>query len=74
MSSPFIIIIDELTSSQRGIHKIENELVFQSNRRFIFHDSRGFEAGSIEELNIVRDFIARRSKLDELGSQLHVIW
>ena len=74
MKSPFIIIIDKLTSSQRGIHKIENELVFQSNPGFIFHDSRGFEAGGIEELSIVKDFIAQRSTLDELKRQLHVIW
>jgi GTPase SAR1 family protein len=59
---------------QRGIHKIENELVFQSNPGFIFHDSRGFEAGGIEELSIVKDFIAQRSTLDELKRQLHVIW
>ena len=74
MRSPFIVIIDELISSQRGMHKIENELVFQSNPGFIFHDSRGFEAGGIEELNTVKEFIAQRSKLDKLKSQLHVIW
>jgi GTPase Era involved in 16S rRNA processing len=61
-------------TAQRGIHKIENELVFQSNSGFIFHDSRGFEAGGVEELNLVKDFIAQRSKLDKIKSQLHVIW
>ncbi|KAG2113747.1 uncharacterized protein F5147DRAFT_570991 [Suillus discolor] len=29
----------------RGLHDIENETVFRSNPGFVFHDSRGFEAG-----------------------------
>jgi len=57
-----------------GLHNIENELVFQSNPGFIFHDSRGFEAGGIAELHLVKEFIAKRSKMEELRDQLHVIW
>ena len=69
----FIICV-ALTISQRGLHDIRNELVFQSNPGFIFHDSRGFEAGAIAELQSVKEFIAQRSKGTELGSQLHIIW
>jgi hypothetical protein len=72
--TPRLIVYDELTSFQRGLHNIENELVFQSNPGFIFHDSRGFEAGGKSELNTVKEFIAGRSKMNELSSQLHVIW
>ncbi|KIM77679.1 hypothetical protein PILCRDRAFT_76386 [Piloderma croceum F 1598] len=58
----------------RGIHNIENELVFRSNPGFIFHDSRGFEAGCTSELDTVNRFIAERSKEPQLSSQLHIIW
>ncbi|KAF8815112.1 hypothetical protein BYT27DRAFT_7199608 [Phlegmacium glaucopus] len=59
---------------KRGMHNIENELIFKSNPRFVFHDSRGFEAGAVEELNKVKQFITQRSEMLDLSEQLHVIW
>ena len=73
MKPPLIISV-ELTSSQRGSHNIENELVFRSNPGFIFHDSRGFEAGGVAEMHLVKEFIAKRLNMTDLSSQLHVIW
>ncbi|KAJ7211622.1 GTP-binding protein [Mycena pura] len=61
-------------STDRGLHDIENQLVFKSNRQFIFHDSRGFESGSMEETNKVKDFIAQRAAGSTLKDQLHAIW
>ena len=59
---------------QRGLHDIENEMVFRSNPGFIFHDSRGFEAGGKAELNAVKEFITKRSKEKDLKRQVHAIW
>ncbi|KDQ06500.1 hypothetical protein BOTBODRAFT_121416, partial [Botryobasidium botryosum FD-172 SS1] len=59
---------------QRGEHNIETQLVFPSNPGFVFHDSRGFEAGSDEELNKVTEFIRSKGNSRELRKQLHVIW
>ncbi|KAG1869886.1 GTP-binding protein [Suillus subluteus] len=61
-------------SRERGEHDIENEMVFQSNPGFVFHDSRGFEAGGESEFDKVKAFIARRSKEARLTNQLHAIW
>ncbi|KAG8827366.1 hypothetical protein FRC18_009908 [Serendipita sp. 400] len=61
-------------SASRGIHNIEDEMVFKSNPGFVFHDSRGFEAGGIEELNKVKSFIESRSKKTWLPNKLHAIW
>jgi len=61
-------------SSTRGIHDIENEMVFKSNSGFIFHDSRGFEAGGDYELRVVKDFVAQRARRKRLEDQLHAIW
>ncbi|KAG6815341.1 hypothetical protein H0H93_010101 [Arthromyces matolae] len=58
----------------RGLHEINNEMVFKSNPRFIFHDSRGFEAGNTTELKYVKDFIARRAEKKRLRDRVHVIW
>jgi len=59
---------------QRGLHDIENQLIFRSNPQFIFHDSRGFESGSIHEMETVKTFITKRAEGTELSKQLHAIW
>ncbi|KAG6853061.1 hypothetical protein C0991_007172 [Blastosporella zonata] len=61
-------------SASRGIHDINHEMVFKSNPRFIFHDSRGFEAGNTEELRYVKDFIVQRAKKTRLRDRVHAIW
>ncbi|KAG2029872.1 hypothetical protein BDR03DRAFT_1017817 [Suillus americanus] len=63
-----------IASTERGEHDIENEMVFRSNPGFVFHDSRGFEAGGESEFDKVKTFIARRSKKASLKSRLHAIW
>ena len=59
---------------QRGEHDIENEMRFEGNRAFVFHDSRGFEAGRTSELDKVKDFVQKRSTNKDLRDHLHVIW
>ena len=68
---PYYIL---LKVCQRGEHDIENEMIFESNRAFVFHDSRGFEAGRTLELNKVKDFVQKRSTNKDLRDHLHVIW
>jgi hypothetical protein len=59
---------------QRGEHDIENEMIFESNTEFVFHDSRGFEAGSTLELVKVKNFVRKCSANTDLRNHLHVIW
>ncbi|KAJ7193867.1 GTP-binding protein, partial [Mycena pura] len=59
---------------RRGIHDIENQLIFKSNPQFVFHDSRGFESGSVDEVDNVKTFMANRAASYELSEQLHAIW
>ena len=59
--------------SQRGIHDIEDQITYLGSN-FIFHDSRGFEAGASEEIEIVWKFIEKKSTATELKDQLHAIW
>ncbi|KAI6113518.1 hypothetical protein EV401DRAFT_2268562 [Pisolithus croceorrhizus] len=61
-------------SLMRGYHDIENELVFQSNPRFVFHDSCGFEAGSEEQFDIMKRFVMDRAKTTKLDKRIHAIW
>ncbi|KDQ52373.1 hypothetical protein JAAARDRAFT_482207 [Jaapia argillacea MUCL 33604] len=61
-------------AEQRGHHHVEYEVTFASNPAFVFHDSRGFEAGSTGEIQAVHDFIESRRKSGDLEKQLHIIW
>ena len=59
---------------QRGLHNIEDELVFANHDGYIFHDSRGFEAGGEDELKIVQQFVRQKSREKQLRDRLHAIW
>ena len=60
--------------SQRGEHRIEDEIVFSNHDNYIFHDSCGFESGGEEELGIVQNFVRNKSREKLLASRLHAIW
>jgi hypothetical protein len=49
-------------------------MIFRSNQGFVFHDSRGFEAGGATELDNVKKFIKQRAKEKKLPDQIHAIW
>src|SRR3984957_10692841 len=59
---------------KRGVHDIRNEITFSANPSFVFHDSCGFEAGSSEEFQKIKDFIVERSVKENLAGTLHAIW
>ncbi|KAN0101187.1 hypothetical protein V8E55_001171 [Tylopilus felleus] len=59
---------------ERGIHDIENELIFRSNDKLVFHDSQGFEAGSEEEFLRMKKFIADCANTTILKKRIHAIW
>ncbi|KIJ90479.1 hypothetical protein K443DRAFT_544223, partial [Laccaria amethystina LaAM-08-1] len=61
-------------TAQRGEHDIENEMIFESNMAFVFHDSCGFEAGRTSELDKVKDFLQKLSTKTSIRNHLHVIW
>jgi len=69
--SPYYVV---LKVWQRGEHDIENEMIFESNMAFVFHDSRGFEAGRTSELDKVKDFVQKCSTKKNIRDHLHVIW
>ena len=60
--------------------EIDYEITYPNNPRFVFHDSRGIEAGAESdegsELRIERihTFINDRAQRRRLEDQLHAIW
>ena len=63
-----------VTLNQRGEHEIDDELHFSNHKGYVFHDSRGIESGSIEEVKLLRGFIQLKTSADRLQSRVHAIW
>ena len=75
MSVTMILLFGRLWAwIQRGEHRIDDELVFSNHRGYVFHDSRGIESGSVDELEILTEFIQRKCGEKSLGDKLHAIW
>jgi hypothetical protein len=68
------LFVCPLTSCQRGEHTIDDELVFSNHTGYVFHDSRGIECGSTEELETLKEFICRKCAEKRLQNKLHAIW
>ncbi|KAL4065585.1 hypothetical protein V8B97DRAFT_2070717, partial [Scleroderma yunnanense] len=59
---------------KRGRANIEKPLVSNRNKRFILHDSNGFEPGENNNIAVVKSFIKRRRNHKDVKEQLHAIW
>ncbi|KAG9011690.1 hypothetical protein FRB94_007923 [Tulasnella sp. JGI-2019a] len=61
-----------IPTTARGLHDVNLEITYPSRPGFVFHDSRGLESGSVNELNEIREFLVRRAKKEKTA--VHVIW
>ncbi|KAI6025478.1 hypothetical protein EDC04DRAFT_2930838 [Pisolithus marmoratus] len=59
---------------QHGYHDIQHELVFWSNPGFIFHNSCGFEVGSAQEFDQMRNFVTEHAVTTSMNEHIHAIW
>ncbi|KAF8121944.1 hypothetical protein EV363DRAFT_1456966 [Boletus edulis] len=62
------------SETKRGIAEIDREFISSTNERFVVHDSLGFESGDEGNMEIVKDFVARKKAMPHLNDQLHAIW
>jgi hypothetical protein len=57
-----------------GEADIDKEILSEANEQFVLHDSQGFEAGEVDNLRTVREFINRRDRMPDIKDKLHAIW
>ncbi|KAL4075710.1 hypothetical protein J3A83DRAFT_4222412 [Scleroderma citrinum] len=57
----------------REYHNIEDELIFQSNLGFFFMTHKGLRL-SVNELNLMKNFVTDRAAMMKLERHIHVIW
>ena len=53
---------------------ITQGMTSDQNDRFILHDSKGFEYGDIDNLDVVTKFIKERRNHQDIKEQLHAVW
>src|SRR5260221_4250928 len=79
-----------VTKFQRGMSMIDYEITYPNNPGFVFHDSRGIEAGAESDsggteagggydpsklrVEYIPTFINDRAQPRRLGDQLHAVW
>ncbi|KIK01804.1 hypothetical protein K443DRAFT_678086 [Laccaria amethystina LaAM-08-1] len=57
-----------------GISNINTAILANKNRRFVLHDSQGFEHGEGENLKKVVDFLKDRRDMPNVRDQVHAVW
>ena len=86
----FIHSLTRLQKLQRGMSVIDYEITYPSSPRFVFHDSRGIEAGAESDsrgmeagerhdpsklrVEYIQKFINDRAQQMRTRDQLHAIW
>ncbi|KAJ6553124.1 hypothetical protein B0H19DRAFT_1155708 [Mycena capillaripes] len=75
ISRAFGVTVNSISHGERGVCKINNEVVSSENPCFVLHDSMGFEPGDTENLELARKFLEDRTKPSTpFMDRLHVIW
>ncbi|RMJ14069.1 hypothetical protein CDV36_006282 [Fusarium kuroshium] len=65
---------DESLSYQQGVHDINVAFESPKHPGLLIHDSRGWQAGSDTELDLIAKFLRHRAFQEDPAEALHVIW
>ncbi|KAG0701052.1 hypothetical protein DFH29DRAFT_831860 [Suillus ampliporus] len=64
----------DVAEHMRGKADINTEFTAQDNKRFVLHDSEGFEGGDRRSYLAAKEFISRRREMLELKDKIHAVW
>jgi predicted GTPase len=65
---------EESTNYAQGVHDINTAFESQNHPGLLIHDSRGWQAGSDHELELIAKFLRHRAFQKDPAEALHVIW
>ncbi|KAF0642997.1 hypothetical protein FPSE5266_10430 [Fusarium pseudograminearum] len=65
---------DESQSYEQGVHDINVAFESPKHPGLLIHDSRGWQAGSDTELDLIAKFLRHRAYQEDPAEALHVIW
>ncbi|KIM72010.1 hypothetical protein PILCRDRAFT_82252, partial [Piloderma croceum F 1598] len=64
----------KVSNRKPGEADIEEGIISEQNKRLILHDSRGFEPGEADTVQIVQRFIDGKNTQPHIKDRLHAIW
>jgi hypothetical protein len=67
-------ITEESTNYSQGVHDIDKAFESPNHPGLLIHDSRGWQAGSDHELDLIGKFLRHRAFQKDPAESLHVIW
>ena len=65
---------EESTTYTQGVHDINTAFESPNHPGLLIHDSRGWQAGSDDELDLIAKFLRHRAFQKDPAESLHVIW
>lgn len=65
---------EESSNYTQGVHDINTAFESQNHPGLLIHDSRGWQAGSDHELELIAKFLRHRAFQKDPAEALHVIW
>ena len=65
---------EESTTYSQGVHDINTAFESPNHPGLLIHDSRGWQAGSDHELDLIAKFLRHRAFQKDPAESLHVIW
>ena len=65
---------EESNSYAQGVHDINQAFESPNHPGLLIHDSRGWQAGSDQELELIAQFLRHRAFQKDPAEALHVIW
>ncbi|EDQ98791.1 uncharacterized protein LACBIDRAFT_296173 [Laccaria bicolor S238N-H82] len=60
--------------SKAGVSNINTPIIASENRRFVLHDSQGFEHGEGDNFKKVVYFLKARKDMPNVRDQVHAVW
>ncbi|CAM1501428.1 Fc.00g105900.m01.CDS01 [Cosmosporella sp. VM-42] len=67
-------LTSESESYDQGVHDINEAFESPRHPGLLIHDSRGWQAGSDDELDLIAKFLRNRAFQEDPAKALHVIW
>jgi hypothetical protein len=65
----------KVAHNKRGEADINKEIFDAGeNKRFVLHDSQGFEHGEVENVRTVERFMQERDSMQDIKDKLHAVW
>ncbi|EDQ99134.1 uncharacterized protein LACBIDRAFT_296017 [Laccaria bicolor S238N-H82] len=69
-----LVLPQTVAHSKAGVSNINTPIIASENRRFVLHDSQGFEHGEGDNFKKVVDFLKARKDMPNVRDQVHAVW